>query len=703
MADNPLKMSFVIETTASGPGMEPASKGYASDDMDRLIVSMEKLTAAIGGYSPPVKHAGEQPLAPAASQEVLIPREGRSSSTAGLPAPLPGADPALAGLHGQKMPGRAQAQPSFTQGTVQTRPTIPPTEGARQPERQTGNVSDRPAESLAGWTELAGTAGKMALDVLETMGMATAEFAAAVDEFGFVIASMDGMHTSSSGEKLVDRPDQGYQKGASPGHEMERPSQKDRGMASPDREEARQEPKKTQLQLPAARTSLAPFSQAPAAGAVSQTQLQKPAGFAGPVQPTKIAPTGSVLPISPSGRGHQIPPASFPAGQTGPIPPKGQLFGSSMVPRTGPGPSLGNVSAPTERGRPLPGPGYRQTYSPGMTVQGQGGFTPPDLKPKEPRYVQNMLSPGASQSRTGSFLKAAAPYLGGGTTSRVMQTFGSYMAGDKDEFGKPKVTAIHTISAAAEAIEKVARVSSNLVSMTGKIDSAMIRGDVWGKAEASIQRTAYALEKIPVLGGAISGVYELTQASYRASVARMQATEERGRELAGYSPDLATAVAMSDVKKLLFDIEEAQTLGPEYASMIEAKRRFEIEQMRYDLPRKRKQFEDDLANLRRMEHWERKYREGNWLEDARTWAQRTASRLAFWEDDNEMRLDHFRSSSLFRMIHDQVQAQQEAQAANTVMSEMYNMLRGNQRQHQPPPEPPREDVQFNLLRALQGL
>lgn len=257
--------------------------------------------------------------------------------------------------------------------------------------------------------------------------------------------------------------------------------------------------------------------------------------------------------------------------------------------------------------------------------------------------------------------------------------------------------ALAVANAVSEVIQQGAQVASNMIRMTGTIDVAMIRGDVWGKAEASIQRTAYALEKIPVIGGAISGLYEAANAEYRATVSRIQATEARGREIAAYSPQLAQAVVQADVRKLHFDIEEAQRIGPQYAAMIDAKSRYEREAMRRDLDQKRQQFEDDLEELRWMEENEKL-----------PWYERRVKSIrdiGVWLDEQfgttrQGMVDEFRS---IRRLIEQINENWQAMNGNAMMEEFYGLLGGQQPQVQPVPGGGQSDLNMDILRRLQGL
>lgn len=114
------------------------------------------------------------------------------------------------------------------------------------------------------------------------------------------------------------------------------------------------------------------------------------------------------------------------------------------------------------------------------------------------------------------------------------------------------------------------------VRQAGSYAADIVRNDpsVVGKVVDGMEGLA---RKIPVVGEALGGALGLIVAPARAVADVFNAMTERGRQLAGYSPELAMATAMQEVEYLLADIREAQDFGGDYAKMIEMETQFNIQ------------------------------------------------------------------------------------------------------------------------------
>ena len=91
-----------------------------------------------------------------------------------------------------------------------------------------------------------------------------------------------------------------------------------------------------------------------------------------------------------------------------------------------------------------------------------------------------------------------------------------------------------------------------------------------GAFTKSVDAAGDTLKKIPVVGEPAAAALGLVVQPIKSFGEVVNAFVERGREIGKYSGPLATANAMADVRSLLGDIREAQTVGPEQARLTDA-------------------------------------------------------------------------------------------------------------------------------------
>jgi hypothetical protein len=116
------------------------------------------------------------------------------------------------------------------------------------------------------------------------------------------------------------------------------------------------------------------------------------------------------------------------------------------------------------------------------------------------------------------------------------------------------------------AIDFVGDAATKIGSVTAKLAS----NDNFGAIAEVSHTVADGLKKLGPLGEIAGHTVEAFTKVAEAVNQVTQAFIQRGRELAQYSPALAEAGAKADVRALMADIQEANTLGPELARLTEA-------------------------------------------------------------------------------------------------------------------------------------
>jgi hypothetical protein len=108
-------------------------------------------------------------------------------------------------------------------------------------------------------------------------------------------------------------------------------------------------------------------------------------------------------------------------------------------------------------------------------------------------------------------------------------------------------------------------------SIPGAINAAgasMATGDPRYALDASVDLVARSLGKIPVVGDAAATGLRSVAAAAQAFSGFMDAHLERGKQLGNLDPRIAQAQAEADVRQILRDYREAQSMGGEYARLI---------------------------------------------------------------------------------------------------------------------------------------
>ena len=124
--------------------------------------------------------------------------------------------------------------------------------------------------------------------------------------------------------------------------------------------------------------------------------------------------------------------------------------------------------------------------------------------------------------------------------------------------------------AAGQAVAGGLNAARGGVETAGHVTADLARNDFMGAFTKSVDAAGDTLKKIPVVGEPAAAALGLVVQPIKSFGEVVNAFVERGREIGKYSGPLATANAMADVRSLLGDIREAQTVGPEQARLTDA-------------------------------------------------------------------------------------------------------------------------------------
>lgn len=127
------------------------------------------------------------------------------------------------------------------------------------------------------------------------------------------------------------------------------------------------------------------------------------------------------------------------------------------------------------------------------------------------------------------------------------------------------------VSALARPFELVGRAAQFTARALDKVAS----NDGMGAVAAAGEGVASVLEKIPIAGDLLASNLRGLSAVVTSAKSALDSFAARGRELSGFSGDIAAAGARQDVARLLGDIREAQKMGAAYARAIDAQTRIE--------------------------------------------------------------------------------------------------------------------------------
>lgn len=94
--------------------------------------------------------------------------------------------------------------------------------------------------------------------------------------------------------------------------------------------------------------------------------------------------------------------------------------------------------------------------------------------------------------------------------------------------------------------------------------------DYLGMFKAGLDAVHHPLADIPIVGKVFESQMQAAIAPIKAFTGVVEAFNHRASELAGFSPDIAMAQARGNIQSVMDDFQEAQSLGPALASMMDS-------------------------------------------------------------------------------------------------------------------------------------
>jgi hypothetical protein len=132
----------------------------------------------------------------------------------------------------------------------------------------------------------------------------------------------------------------------------------------------------------------------------------------------------------------------------------------------------------------------------------------------------------------------------------------------------PVEKAASTAQKVADGFAKVIKFVAASINALGDAAVKVARNDGIGLLADGLSMASKAVGKIPVLGGMLASGLEVATAGLNTFSKILSAFAERGRELAKYNAQIASAVAIAQVQKIVSDIREANLGAEKYASLI---------------------------------------------------------------------------------------------------------------------------------------
>jgi hypothetical protein len=166
---------------------------------------------------------------------------------------------------------------------------------------------------------------------------------------------------------------------------------------------------------------------------------------------------------------------------------------------------------------------------------------------------------------------AAATAIRGGETGATIG--GAVGAGVGSRFGTAGALVGQAVGEkAGGTVDKAGQAASSFGVSVAKGEGVELANKAVGTAATA---AAAGLATIPGVGLPAAAALLVFKDTVGQAHAVLSAFAQRGRELAGYSGQIAGAAAMQDVNRTLADIKEAQRFGDQYGKVIEAQTRFE--------------------------------------------------------------------------------------------------------------------------------
>ncbi len=136
---------------------------------------------------------------------------------------------------------------------------------------------------------------------------------------------------------------------------------------------------------------------------------------------------------------------------------------------------------------------------------------------------------------------------------------------------------IQLVGAAATLVAEAMDEARGVIEFFGSQVQDAARNDYWKMFDDRIEFASQTLGKIPVVGDALASALNLAAAPVREFHDVVESFVQRGKELSAFSPELAVANALADVRTLIADMHEADVLGPELARLTTAQTDLQME------------------------------------------------------------------------------------------------------------------------------
>ncbi len=132
-------------------------------------------------------------------------------------------------------------------------------------------------------------------------------------------------------------------------------------------------------------------------------------------------------------------------------------------------------------------------------------------------------------------------------------------------------------NAGADVAETAFATMNRRTQMAGKQAGAEMRGDAVAAFEASTERTAAVLDKIPIAGKAVAEAFRSTAVAMRAYQDQVDGFSDRMEKVGQFDATVALALGEAKMSKVMAMMEEGSKHGAAYAAGVREAARYEIE------------------------------------------------------------------------------------------------------------------------------
>ena len=167
----------------------------------------------------------------------------------------------------------------------------------------------------------------------------------------------------------------------------------------------------------------------------------------------------------------------------------------------------------------------------------------------------------------------------------------------------PIGAAIAIADEAAKALAGGMDIVRKEFELFGQVAGDTVRNDYMGAFNHTVDAAADGLRKIPIVGQVVASELELTVAPLRMFNSLVNDFVDRGKQLAQYSPEISMARAQVEIRGIMADLQEAQTLGPGMARLTDVQDQLWQELREIMLPIKEFLLDTLVAYLEELRDW----------------------------------------------------------------------------------------------------